>query len=113
MSRRRLAGGALPAHMSGVSSSKPPLPKTTVHGKPIREWEEDTLDRFLKMGEKLRQEGVIPLPTLAERERVWDRRCGRRPSAGRTDVTAQCCCLSSPTWRSSVATFAAARRSRL
>jgi len=44
-----------------------------VRNKPIREWEEEVLDRELKTVEKLRQEGVIPLPRVAEQEAVWDR----------------------------------------
>jgi hypothetical protein len=37
-----------------VSSPKIIVPD--VRGKPIREWEEDTLDRFLKMFEELADE---------------------------------------------------------
>jgi hypothetical protein len=34
--------------------------KIKIHGKPIREWEESTLDWMLLAFEELRKEGVIP-----------------------------------------------------
>jgi hypothetical protein len=51
------------------------LPKATIHGKPIREWEEDTLDAFLKMFAKRQREAprIILRHSLAEQEAVWDR----------------------------------------
>jgi hypothetical protein len=49
-----------------------------VHGKPIREWEEDTLDRLLKTFEKLRKEGVIPRPSLADEEKAAELKATNR-----------------------------------